>query len=132
VLLGEGNNKPKTPPVNTRAGVTQHHRARHKPTVKRPVRPHNVRLELVPTGPVYVCLVDGHGRKLIPGQVFNVGQTIPIETRDKLLLTLGRNLVTMTVNGIKVTVPPSSKPIGYELLPGSNRVLPPSQQPSCA
>ena len=38
----------------------------------------------------------------------------------------------MKVNGATVHVAPSSKPIGYELLPGSSRALPASQQPTCA
>jgi cytoskeleton protein RodZ len=134
VIIGNNNNKPKTPlPVNTRAGVT-HHRTRsghHRAKPKLTPRPHNVRLQLVPTGPVNVCLVDGHGRKLIPGLTFDVGQTIPVETRNKLLLTLGNNSVKMKVNGATVVVAPSARPIGYELLPGSHRLLPASRQPTC-
>ena len=53
---------------------------------------------------VYVCLVDGTGKKLIPGQIFNTGQTIPTETAPKLLLTLGNASVQMKVNGTSVTV----------------------------
>ena len=49
--------------------------------------------------PVYVCLVDGSGNKLIPGQIFNTGQTIPTKTASKLLLTLGNASVQMKVNG---------------------------------
>ena len=51
--------------------------------------PTTVKLQLVPTGPVYVCLVDGAGKQADPGQIFAAGQTIPTETAPKLLLTLG-------------------------------------------
>ncbi len=70
------------PPATARATAShRQHRAAPKPKT--------VTLQLVPTGQVYVCLVDGSGAKLIPGQIFGPGQTIPTEKSDKLLLTLG-------------------------------------------
>ena len=95
-------------------------------------KPRNVKLELVPTGQVYVCLVSGSGRRLIPGQIFNTGQSIPTKTADKLLLTLGNNSVKMKVNGAAISVPPSGGSIGYLLVPGAHSPLPPSKQPKCA
>jgi hypothetical protein len=90
-----------------------------------------VKLALKPTGTVYVCVVDGSGKKLIPGQIFAVGQTIPAETAPKLLLTLGNASVQMKVDGAAVTVPPSSSSIGYQLTPGTTHQLPIAQQPTC-
>jgi len=92
-----------------------------------------VRLQLVPTGPgpVYVCLMDGGGKKLIPGEIFNVGQTIPTKTSSKLMLTLGNASVKMKVNGATVAVPSTGKPVGFELLPGSHTMLPAGKQPQC-
>jgi len=60
------------------------------------------------------------------------GQTIPVKTAPKLLLTLGNNAVQMRVNGKQVPVTVSAGSIGYELLPGSARVLPAAKQPHCA
>jgi cytoskeleton protein RodZ len=91
-----------------------------------------VRLQLVPTGAVYVCLVDGKGRRLISGQIYNVGQTIPTEKSSELLLTLGNASVKMKVNGAPVAVAPSTSSIGYRLTPTSHTLLPTAQQPSCA
>ncbi len=79
-----------------------------------------------------MCLVDGTGKKLIPGLIFNTGQTIPTKSASKLLLTLGNNNVKMKVNGATVSVAPSAGSIGYQLLPGGRRLLPVSQQPKCA
>jgi cytoskeleton protein RodZ len=90
-----------------------------------------VKLQLVPTGEVYVCLVNGTGRKLIPGEIFNVGQTIPTEKSAKLLLTLGNASVKMKVNGAPVTVPATGSPVGFELLPGSHTMLAAGKQPQC-
>jgi cytoskeleton protein RodZ len=123
----------KTPPptgVATGTGTRQKHHAHHHRTV--PPKPKTVKLQLVPTGTVYVCLVDGTGKKLIPGQIFSSGQTIPTETASKMLLTLGNNAVQMKVNGTSVPVNASASSIGFLLEPTGSRPLPASKQPRCA
>lgn len=107
--------------------TTKHHTPRHSRTVAS-----TVQLQLVPTGAVYVCLVDGHGKRLIPGEIFNVGQTIPTKKSDKLMLTLGNASVKMKVNGVTVPVPSTGKPVGFDLTPGSHNLLPAAKQPQCA
>jgi cytoskeleton protein RodZ len=131
-LLGTGN-KSKTPaPTGLQGTTATHHKRRvHHHTTPVPAKPRAVKLQLVPTGTVYVCLVDGTGRKLIPGQIFSSGQTIPTETAPKLLLTLGNASVQMKVNGSDVKVSPSSTSIGFLLAPAGNTPLPVSKQPRC-
>jgi hypothetical protein len=132
-LLGTaGSNKSKSgTPTGVHAATPKHHR-RHRPRRHVVAKPKTVKLELVPTGSVYVCLVDGSGRKLIPGRIFSGGQTIPTETAAKLLLTLGNASVRMKVNGSAVRVTPSSSSIGFLLQPSGTSPLPASQQPRCA
>ena len=134
VLFFVGQNNPGSKsPSSTQAGTTTTRHVRHRPR-KRRVRKAvstSVKLQLQPTGQVYVCLVDGAGKKLIPGLIFNTGQTIPTRSASKLLLTLGNNNVKMTVNGAAVPVAPSAGSIGYRLVPGSHSLLPVSQQPKC-
>jgi cytoskeleton protein RodZ len=127
-----GGKKNTPPPAGVTAGNgTQHrHRVHHHRTV--PPKPKMVKLQLVPTGTVYVCLVDGTGKKLIPGQIFNSGQTIPTETASKMLLTLGNNAVQMKVNDKDVPVNASASSIGFLLQPSGNTPLPASKQPRCA
>jgi hypothetical protein len=126
-------NKP-IPPAGSQAKTP--HRAHRTPpttTAKRvPASPTSVTLQLVPTGRVYVCLVDGTGQPLIPGQIFSPGQTIPTETKSKMLLTLGNNSVQMKVNGKTVPVAPSATSIGFTLIPSGAEPLSASQQPRCA
>jgi hypothetical protein len=106
------------------------HGGHHRITI--PVaKPTTVKLQLIPTGRVYVCVVDGTGKKLIPGLIYDVGSAIPTETSAKLLLTLGNNSVTMKVNGKTVPVPSSPTAIGFELTPSGNTSLAGSQQPTC-
>jgi cytoskeleton protein RodZ len=134
-LVGKGGPSKSSPPLPTtpRAGATHHpHQPRHRPsTIKTTTRPRVVKLQLVATGPLYVCLVNGSGKRLISGQIFNVGQTIPTVTGPKLLLTLGNASVKMKLNGVPVNVSPSSSSIGYLLVPGAHSLLPTAKQPRC-
>jgi cytoskeleton protein RodZ len=134
VLFFVGNStKTKTSTAPSASTGTSHKR-RHPRHRARPVvhQPGSVKLQLVATGPVYVCLVDATGKKLIPGEIFNPGQTIPTQTASKLLLTLGNASVKMKVNGSPFNVSPSANAIGYLLKPSGTTPLPASKQPRCA
>jgi hypothetical protein len=86
---------------------------------------------MVPTGTVYVCLVNAIGTKLINEQDYAAGQTIPDEHGRKLLLTLGNNSITLKVNGKSVPVAPSATPIRLLITPGHTTHIPLSQKPTC-
>ncbi len=123
-----GANKPKATTTTTthRSAPTRHH---HHAVL--PATPTKVTLQLVPTAQVYVCLTNARGDKLIPGQIFAAGETIPTESAGTLLLTLGNNAVEMKVNGRTVHVAASAGAIGYKLTPTSVTSLASSQQPTC-
>jgi Helix-turn-helix domain/RodZ C-terminal domain len=132
-IVGKNNGSKSTPPAGLHARTTHHpHRATPKTTATLPAAPTSVTLQLVPTGQVYVCLVDGNGKRLIPGQIFAPGQTVPTETKPKMLLTLGNNSVQMKVNGKPVPVAASASSIGFTLDPNGAHPLPAAQQPRCA
>jgi cytoskeleton protein RodZ len=131
-VLGLNNKSKTTPPTGLRGTTSTHPRHRAHHATHAAAKPKTVKLQLVPTGTVYVCLVDGTGKKLIPGQIFSSGQTIPTHTASKLLLTLGNASVQMKVNGSDVKVPASSASIGFLLQPSGNSSLPASQLPRCA
>lgn len=144
VIVGNNANNPTKGSKSTQstsAHVTtrpaHRGRAHHRTTIpvartpRTPRIPRTVRLKLTPTGQVWVCLVDGTGRKLISGVTYDVGQSIPTETSSKLLLTLGNDAVTIKVNGKAVTLPASASAIGVELTPRGETTLPASQQPTC-
>ncbi len=124
-----GNKTSTTQSTHAATGAKHRRRPPHRVAPRKPTR---VRLQLTPTGQVYVCLVDGRGKRLIPGLIYAPGQTIPVKTSSKLLLTLGNSSVQMKVNGTRVPVSPSPGSIGYEFQPGSRRILPTAQQPRCA
>jgi cytoskeleton protein RodZ len=132
-IRGNNGKSTSTTQTTTRAQSTpttpqrSHHRSGRSRVTAR-----NVKLQLVPTGAVYVCLEDGHGKRLIPGEIFNVGQTIPTKTSSKLLLTLGNASVKMKVNGVSVPVPSTGSPVGFDLTAASHTMLPSGKQPQCA
>jgi hypothetical protein len=132
VIGGGGGKNP--PPASANTGRTQRHHAHrhHHRKPPPPQKPKTVTLQLTPTGTVYVCLVNGDGRKLIPGQIFSAGQTIPSETAQKLLLTLGNASVTMKVNGSTFNVAASPNAIGLLIQPTGTTRLSSGKQPTCA
>lgn len=96
-----------------------------------PAPPSRATLRLVPTGTVYVCLVDGAGRVLIPGTQFEAAQQVPVGRARVLRVTLGNNQVEMRVNGRPVAVPASAAAIAYEITPAGARTLPADEAPTC-
>jgi cytoskeletal protein RodZ len=135
-VLGSSGGGNKTPAVTTPTARAHTHHRHHRATTTAttttlPVLPATVKLQLTPTGTVYVCLVDGTGKKLINEQTFAVGQTIPAESAPKLLLTLGNASVTMKVNGRAVPVTPSSSAIRLELTPTGQHSIPDTTKPTC-
>jgi cytoskeleton protein RodZ len=131
---GSGPNTSTSTTTTQAKSTTGHHTKRHRrrrAAAKTATKPTSVKLQLQPVSTVYVCLVNGAGKKLIPGEIFSTGQTIPTFTSSKLLLTLGNNNVKMKVNGTPVLIAPSSGSIGYRLVPGSHSLLPAAQQPQC-
>jgi len=100
-------------------------------TATTPAAPPRASVGIVPTGTVYVCLVDGGGRVLIPGLQYAAGQHVPLHRARKLRLTLGNNAVRLRVNGRPLAVPASTTAIAYEITPAGARSLPVDQAPTC-
>jgi cytoskeleton protein RodZ len=90
-----------------------------------------VALSLRPSAPVYVCLIDASGRKRIPGLTIEPPYTPLTYHSTRFELLLGNNAVTMYVDGKAMTVPASSKPIGYSITSSGRHPLVASQQPMC-
>ncbi|MGI8580320.1 MAG: helix-turn-helix domain-containing protein [Solirubrobacteraceae bacterium] len=92
----------------------------------------NVRLQIVPTGAVYVCLIDGKGKRLIPGATLAAGRASRTFTAPKLLLGLGNSQAKLRIDGKTVGVPGRAVPIGYLVTPRGHKLLAAAQRPRCA
>jgi hypothetical protein len=124
----EGGGPSGSTSTSTRTARTTPARTRRSAA---PAVPTQASVRIVPTGTVYVCLVDGGGRVLIPGSQFAAGQQVPVYKARKLRITLGNNAVQMRVNGRAMAVPASSTAIAYEITTGGARPLPLDQAPTC-
>jgi cytoskeleton protein RodZ len=114
------------------AGATTTARTTTRPSrTTSTAQPARASVKLVPTGTVYVCLVDGGGRVLIPGSQFEAGQQVPVYRARTLRMTLGNNAVQVRVNGRPLAVPASSTAIAYEITRAGARTLPVDQAPTC-
>jgi cytoskeleton protein RodZ len=100
---------------------------------KQAHRPRQVRLQLMATGPVYVCLVDASGRQLIDEETLTEGTRTRTFRSRSFRTNFGNDNLRMKVNGKTYEVQPSSDPIGYSLRPGRRpRLLPDARRPDCS
>jgi hypothetical protein len=123
---GGGGGKPAAAPTTTTA---------HKPPVRKPKatkpKPTLASLQLVPTGPVYVCLIDGKGTKRIPGVTLTTTSPQRTYHSTRFLMTVGNSQLTMKVNGKTLTVPPSTGATNYVITPTGRHTRPAGQGPNC-
>jgi cytoskeletal protein RodZ len=145
VLLGAlwalgtwGNDDEGTPPPPNSVGETEEPAATpsgdDQPREEEPERrPQRVRLQLVATAPVYVCVVDARGRQVVDEETLDADSPRRTYRSRSFRTNFGNNNVSMRVNGKTYQVEPSTEAIGYELRPGRRpRRLPDSQRPDCS
>jgi cytoskeleton protein RodZ len=100
---------------------------------ERERRPKRVRLQLVATAPVYVCVVDARGRQVIDEETLAADTTTRTITSRSFRTNFGNDNIRMRVNGKTYRVASSADPIGYELLPGRRpRRLSDERRPDCS
>ena len=76
-----------------------------------------MRLRIVATGPVYVCLKAGD-RTLVNGQTLQAGQRTPTFRSRRFRLTLGNNAVRLRINGQHAQrARRRREPIGLQITP---------------
>jgi cytoskeleton protein RodZ len=96
-------------------------------------RPRRVRLQLIATAPVYVCVVDARGRQVIDEETLDSSSPRRTYVSRSFRTNFGNNNVRMRVNGKTYRVEPSTEAIGYELRPGRRpRRLSNAQRPDCS
>jgi cytoskeletal protein RodZ len=127
---GDGTETPAastTTTATTQATTTPASKKRKRSTAATVVR-----LQIVPTAPVYVCLESAGGKALVNGETLTADSPSRTFRSKRFRIGLGNGSVVLRVNGKPFDVPESSNPIGYELTPKGRRTLPESQRPTCA
>jgi transcriptional regulator with XRE-family HTH domain len=143
-FLGNGGNDnggndaaSTTPPAKTTT-TKRSSRSRRSSASSRAARrrrrqqPRLVRLRLIPSGPVYVCLKRAGGETVVNGRILQAGSHQPTYRSRRFRLLLGNSEVRLAVNGKSRPVAPSGGILGYEITPpGKVRPLPAASRPSC-
>jgi cytoskeleton protein RodZ len=135
LIAGGGGSKSNTGTTKTVA-IHSSTPAKHGSTGaaarRRVLAGESVALSLRPSAAVYVCLIGNDGHKLIPGLELQPGESTPTYHAKRFEITLGNSSVTMFVDGIPRTVPPSSQAIGYSITKlDGRRPLPAGHLPTC-
>jgi cytoskeletal protein RodZ len=131
------NTTPTTPTTTTKKKRTSSTATRSTTTSKssskkKKAQPKLVRLRLVPTGPVYVCLKRAGGGTVVNGRILQAGSRQPTYRSRRFRLLLGNSEVRLRINGRTRAVAPTGGVLGYDVTPpGRVRPLPPASRPSC-
>jgi cytoskeleton protein RodZ len=100
---------------------------------KAPARPQRVRLRLVATGPVYVCLVNAAGDQVIDEETLQAGTRTEVFRSHWFRSNFGNDNIEMIVDGKTYPVAASRDPIGYSVRPGrAPRRLSNGAPPDCS
>jgi hypothetical protein len=110
-----------------RSAAQRHHRHR----AAAPAAPRQLRLALVATGPVWVCLQDAHGRHLVNGQILAPGEHTTTFASTDYRMYLGNGAVKLLLDNKQQPLAPSANPIAYAIEPHTLR-LTSGVQPPCA
>lgn len=127
-LLGSDDDTPPPAATPTPGATATAPRAVPPPP---PAVPRRVRLRIVATSAVYVCLKAGE-RTLVDGRTLAAGERTRTYRSRRFRLTLGNNGVRLLINGRSRSVAPSAEPIGMQITPRQGRQpLPADERPVC-
>jgi cytoskeleton protein RodZ len=129
---GDGNAAEVTATATATPAAEKPSSKKRKP--KKAAAPTTVRLRIVPTGTVNVCLVSGvSGKVLVNSENLEAGNTTRLFAAKRLRVTFGNGQARMRVGSKSYDVPDSDQPVGYDLRPGRKpRVLSADARPACA
>ena len=85
---------------------------------KRTATPTRVTLKVSATDHVFVCVEDASGKPIVNGSFLEKGQSTKTFRSKRFRANFGNGAVRMSVDGKRVPVANTGKPVGYELRPG--------------
>jgi transcriptional regulator with XRE-family HTH domain len=90
------------------------------------------RLQIVPTGPVYVCLKRAGGETVVNGRILQAGSRQPTYRSRRFRLLLGNSEARLRINGRTRAVPAVANGIAYEITPRRVRTVRAGSGPRCS
>jgi cytoskeletal protein RodZ len=89
-------------------------------------------MRLVADAEVWVCALDEAGSRLVDGQILQAGAEAGPFRSGSFTVSFGNGEVTMTVDGKRTPIPPTSGPVGYAIDPsGRLTELSEAERPTC-
>jgi hypothetical protein len=129
---GDGGEGPGADEARQEATATPTATPTPQPRRRRPAAPRRVRLRIVASGPVSVCLEAADGTPLIPNVTLDAGQRSRVFRGRRFRASFGTGAAVMRVNGRAYDVSDDA-PIGYQIRrTGPPRPVPESERPQCA
>lgn len=129
---GGGDDNPSTTAGTPTSTQERPRTTKTTPEKEKPAKPTRVRLQIVPTADVYVCLESATDERLINGQILSPGGDKQVFRSKRFLIGLGNGSVVLRMNGESFHVPDTSDPVGYELTTSGAEKVPESRRPTCA
>jgi cytoskeleton protein RodZ len=130
---GTGNDTPtRLEQPKDKQKASSGNKNKKKKAPKKAAAPAVVRLRIVPTGSVYVCLEDARGRPVINKQTLAAGRPTKTYRSKRFRVTFGTAAAKMRIGGKSYSVASSQNPVGYELRPGKRPRRLTSGLPTCS
>ena len=118
-LLGvSGNGDEKEPPAAVATATPAKAKTKKKKAEKRQAPAKPMRVSIVATGQVYVCLEDSTGRAIVDKATLEAGQKTRTFRGKRFKVTFGTAAARIRQNGKDYRVATSKDPVGYELRSG--------------
>ena len=119
-LLGVsgGADDEKEPPAAVETATPTPKASSKKTKKKRAAAARPIRVGVVATGQVYVCLEDARGRALVDKETLEAGQRTRTFRGRRFKVTFGTAAARIRQNGKTYRVAVSKDPVGYELRSG--------------
>jgi len=116
---------------NARKGAS-HHRKRSNAATPPPPAPNaQVKVGVVATRPVWVCLVDARDNPRVNAQILAAGtRQGPFASKD-IKVTVGNGGGDLLIDGKLRNTPERSRPLSYEITAAGTKILSPAQRPTC-
>jgi hypothetical protein len=90
-----------------------------------------VKLEVVASRPVWVCLVDAKDRPRVDARTLAAGDREGPFTGSSFKVTVGNGGGDLRINGKLRDTPDRSEPLGYAVSPSGTDLLPVAERPTC-